>query len=142
MRKYAVLLLVALTFGSCHQFEDGPDFSFRTKTTRISREWVLQDVLRNELDTVTSEYHFGISFDGDENFVLRDTSYASGSAVETVTSGVWQFNDDDLLILLFTDGNGINSSRVWRILRLSTEEFWAIEQVNNDYYEYHLVERP
>ena len=87
---------------------------------------------------------FEITFDKNGD-VLKIDSMISGSGNDSVVAraGLWQFDRSSENILLLFRDNATNKveSNIWRILKLTNNEFWFEEQDSIDVLEYHLVEK-
>lgn len=66
MKKRLILLaLVTLFISGCSKFEEGPEFSLRTKKSRITNDWVLTKTsYGDKVTTQTSNRNFKIDRDG------------------------------------------------------------------------------
>ncbi len=66
MKKAAILsftiAVFAFVFSSCQPYEDGPSISLRSKTNRITGDWVVKEVLVNgtiqDISSFSPEYTF------------------------------------------------------------------------------------
>ena len=138
MKKLLLIALPLLVLASCNKYEDGPAFSLRTKTQRLSNNWQVSSAYQNGTDK-TSE--FNVVFAGYLLDIRKDNTYTlsfSPLSAGTVTdSGTWEFNSDQTHVIL-TNSDG--EQQDYTILRLKEKELWVrFHDDNNDEWEVHLV---
>ena len=142
MKKTLSLLLLAsiLFLSSCHKYEDGPLFSFKSAKARVSYDWKLTAAFKNEVDTVTNLTHFGVKLDKSDAVTYTDTITDSMQHVN-IYAGTWQLTNSDANIAMVLNPPGTAQIvKIWYILRLD-DELWVREQIGSDYFEYHFVHR-
>jgi hypothetical protein len=138
MKKIIYVSLMVIVFASCSKYEDGPPLSLRSRTERLSNNWVAASALHNGTEG-TADFNaqfsgYLLSIGKDEQYTLTYDLVPAGSHVE---KGSWEFSDDKRHVL-FTDANG--SVHDYTILRLKEHELWVIFQdSNNTAWELHLV---
>lgn len=157
--KYRISILILLiAFSACDKrYEDGPCVSFVKAENRLSGEWILKKVLREEQDFVTSSqqhsletYRFRIfrNLEGAFFFQLADSTgiVLAENLVRT---------DDRMTELTFQPGiiAGFESEmddvlegippfqveRTWRICRLKKEELWISTEYESAGFELHFI---
>lgn len=109
----------ALVFTGCSQFEEGPEFSLRSKTARLAGDWVSTDVSVPGEEQPEGLPSFEASFDKEGTYSLT-AIYADpfgGEGFEEVTQGDWSWTSDADLELV--DLNGV---REWNVVRLTSDE--------------------
>jgi hypothetical protein len=144
MKKILSLyLFISLILLSCNHYEYGPNVSFRTKKGRLSNEWKVNIAFKNGIEMTDSLQKFEISFEKDGK-VKKTNIYTTSNGTDSLVTqtGLWEFdNDAENVLILLADRFGITESHIWRILKLTKDEFWFEEIVNSDLHEYHLVEK-
>ncbi len=111
----AMLSLTILFISSCTKYEDGPMFTFRSKTKRISHTWVYDAIIYNSQGTTvtTNLPNLTMTFDADGKYT-ENTGYA----------GTYKFSGAvDLEITKSKSGDSTVTQK-WEITRLSTKELW------------------
>ena len=142
MKKILFIALAALAVYACNPYEYGPNVSLRTKKGRISNDWVVDIVKKNGIPlSAIPDVEYKMVKDGSINKTEVLMSSAGTDSVVT-KSGLWEFdNDAENVIVLFADRYGITESHIWRILKLTKDEFWYEEVDSIDLYEYRLKEK-
>ena len=114
---FAAILGFALIISSCGKYEDGPGFSLRSKTARLTGIW-----------TVTEMTFMGQTFTADDlegsvkyEFLKDGTINAIGS--DTTYTGTWEWGDKKESIEVTMDGEVTEST----ITRLTNKELWWTE---------------
>ena len=122
--------LVLITFGSlgvsCGKYDDGPDFSLRSRKERIANTWRVEKAM-NGADDVTAafdQYELKLEKEGDATLVAN---YELGAITfEFETNGTWDLmNDDEDLELDFENDD---ADETYEILRLKEKELWLQEK--------------
>lgn len=144
MKKTALflpLLVVVLFLGSCGKYEDGPAFSLLTKKARLTGEWKVEKVFKNdveeELDSLSQNTSILYESDGTGKITFTQGSVSLAIDFE------WQFGDGKETISMRTkklDGTWDDWDET-RILRLTNKEFWFEETstTSTDIYETHFA---
>lgn len=154
MRKLSVILMIiaglSIIFGSCGKYEEGPAFSLRTKTARLTGEW--------EIDKVNVQLLVEVSEDQEEEFAqhvsyLKDSLGRVTFMFERGGEGTmavpdleipeinfpsivdidWKFSNsnEELHVRIKTPGEyGIVGWLEYKILRLTNSELW-LEDLND-----------
>lgn len=133
-RKFSVLpllfaFMILFSVQSCKKYEDGPEFSFASRTERVANTWKVDNYKVNGTDytSLVSSYN--------ETFTNKGAySYTWGVLNG---SGTWAFQNKDSEIKL-TGGDG-QASRVLFIQKLEEKAFWYYYMDGNDKHEMHLV---
>ena len=126
-------LLAIITLGSlstgCGKYEEGPDFSLRSRRERIANTWRVEKAM-NGSDDVTSafdQYELKMTKDGDAtltaNYALGDLTF------EFATNGTWDFENSDEDLKLDFENN--DADETYTILRLKEDELWVREKGGN-----------
>lgn len=100
---------------SCGKYEDGPGFSLRTKKSRLTGEWTLEEYDNQPVSGYTVKWEF--KKDGSwEEFYSDDT--------DTYTDkGDWEWEDKKREIEISYDDASYGKLD-WKILRLTNKELW------------------
>ncbi len=123
--------LIMLGLQSCKKYPEGPAFSLRTKTERVSNTWKVDNYKINNSDytSLMSSYTETFTKEG-------DYSYTWGSLDGT---GKWAFQNDKEQIKLTGTKNQDSHDLV--ILKLEEKSFWYYYMDGNDKHELHLIPR-
>lgn len=124
-------ILAITTIQSCKKYEEGPRFSLRSKTERVSNIWSVENykVAGSDLTSLVSGYT--------ETFTNNGTY--SYSWLIANGAGTWAFQNDNAEIKL--SGNDDQSSRTLYILKLEEKSFWYYYMVGDDKHELHLTSK-
>jgi hypothetical protein len=134
MKRLSVVLVVlfamAMMQTSCGKYEEGPAFTLKTKTARLTGEWALMEMTEN-----------GVSVDM-EGTVLKWEFAKDGTFKYSVTfmsmnfsfDGEWQFDDNKEHIEMRTMEDGEWSEwEKMEILKLTNDELWlTMTEVDGD----------
>jgi hypothetical protein len=125
----AISLWFAATTQSCQKYPDGPMFSLRSRTERVSNDWKIDNYSINGSDftSLVSNYTETFSSNG-------DYSYSWGLLDGTAT---WKFQNNDEEIQL--TGTNNQSDRNLFIQKLEEDAFWYYYMDGNNKYEIHLI---
>lgn len=123
-----VALMIPILQG-CNKYEDGPAFSLRSRSSRLSNTWRVENYKVNGDDytSLVSGYIETFSKSG-------AYSYSWGLLDG---SGNWTFQNKDEQVKL--TGNDIQSSRTLFIQKLEEKTLWYYYFEGDDKYELHLV---
>lgn len=126
---FAGLLITGVE--SCNKYPEGPSFSLRTRTQRVSNTWKVENYKVNDNDYTSLVSDYTETFSKDGNY-----SYSWGSLAGT---GTWQFENDDQEIQI----NGTSNQSNYRLIILKLEEktFWYYYMDGSDRKEYHLIQK-
>ncbi|GAB4449743.1 MAG: hypothetical protein Fur0028_05040 [Bacteroidales bacterium] len=116
MRRKIFLSLIAVTFlFSCTKYEDGPLFTFRSKTKRIAHSWEYAAIIYTETGiSVTTNLPKTIyTFNSDGKYE-ESTGY----------SGTWKFKGNIELEISKSKLGDSTQTQTWEITRLSNKELW------------------
>lgn len=125
-----MITALIVTATSCGKYEDGPNFTLKTKKSRITNKW-----------KPVKKYFNGdeqpIIDDGD-NFIeiSKNSDYRYFYQNRYVTwdySGEWEFYDSKKKIIVTFD----TSADTLTILRLTKDEFWVLNPMTGGDWETH-----
>jgi len=114
-----------LGVSSCGKYEDGPNFSLRTKKARVVGDWNVKSVGSQVLgvqNVGTFQFGFTVNMTFDKNGSVVQTwnySYGSYSSSDSY-SGDWTFSSDKEHLLMTMDG----ITDTMEIKRLTNKELW------------------
>ncbi len=130
MRKYSKkLMLVAavvimLNFNSCSTYDEGPAFSLRTKTARLTGEWKI-----DKIDGDNPGYDVYLEFEDDGDFEMTFKHSYYGANYNYSYEGEWEWEDGKETIEVDVDGD----KEEWEITRLTSDELWFEDDYNSEY---------
>jgi maltose-binding protein MalE len=128
---FAVLFLV-----SCGKYEDGPDFTLRSKKARIAGSWTLEKYMVDGVDLTSQLTAAGLalSFKYDKDGSYTEVRFLSGQVAST-KSGTWELSlDKENLVVNYTSGTVV----AYKILRLTNSELWLQETYGGNITETHF----
>lgn len=127
--SFIILFICINVFISCKKYNNGPSISFRSRTSRVANEWIVENYKINETDFTSfiSGYMETFTKSGNYNYTWGKLN----------GNGSWEFRNHDNEILLI--GNDKQSSRTLYILKLEEKSFWYYYMDNNDRHEFHLI---
>ena len=137
--KRSSLLFTAFTMlflVSCGKYEDGPDFTLRSKTARIAGSWTLEKYMVDGVDLTSqvTEADLALSFKYDKDGAYSEVRFLSGQVAST-KSGTWKLSlNKENLVVIYTSGTVV----AYKILRLTNSELWLQETYGGDVTEIHL----
>jgi len=120
----AVVFVTVFNFSSCGKYDEGPSFSLRSKTNRITGDW---EVVRVGSQTFPANgYSLEMSFekDGEFEFTYSESGYGSYSY-----TGDWEFSNDKEDLEITQDGE----VSTFEILRLTNDELWFEDEQNEEW---------
>lgn len=113
MKKIAIVFVLIFTI-SCTKYEDGPLFTFRSKTTRIAHTWIYDAIIYTEQGiTVTT------GLPAKEMTFSKDGTYTENTGFK----GTWKFKGEIELEIKKTK-NDTTVQEIWEITRLSNKQLW------------------
>lgn len=120
------LCIAAVMFlASCGKYEDGPNFSLRSKKSRLVNTWVIDKAFRDGVD-FTEEFKqdnqdYQIDIRKDNTTISSVYNDMTGEIEET--KGKWEFSKDKEEVKFKDEVTGQEFSE--KILRLTNNEYWA-----------------
>ncbi|MEY4002218.1 MAG: hypothetical protein RIT07_260 [Bacteroidota bacterium] len=128
---FAVVSMALVTFSSCGKYEEGPGISLRSKKARVVNTWVIEKYLENGVDLTSDILPFlgsyTIEYKKDETFeILNDGDREIGK---------WSLDSKKENLEMMYDGS--TSKDLAKILRLTNDELWLVEDDGTDKYEIH-----
>ena len=124
--------MALVTFSSCGKYEEGPGISLRSKKSRVVNTWVIEKYLVNGED-LTSQIllflgSYSMEYKKDGTFVMLIDGESE--------VGTWSFDSKKENLELMYDGS--TSKDLSKILRLTNNEMWLVEDDGSDKYEIHF----
>jgi len=117
----AIAIITVFNFHSCKKYEDGPSFSLRSKTARLTGEWELI-AIGDSIANYFSEFKF--EKNGDFTFTWTD-----GGRIGF--NGDWEFDDKKENITTNFTALGQLQENNYKINRLTNKELW-MEDASNE----------
>jgi hypothetical protein len=127
-----VLCIIASFFSECKKYPDGPDFSFRSKSSRISATWYIDVYLVNGTDQTTAYTNI---VGGLYMLTIQKTgSYQVDGNLPD--EGACQFGDKHKNFYMQSSLSGLTTE--YSILRLEYKSMWLKHiKSNGDVEEFH-----
>ena len=113
---FDILTIITFSFAisSCSKYEDGPNFTLKSKKSRLAAEWTCTECPGVDASTTTTQFTF--TKDGDFTFYFKfDNGIISNEITE---DGTWEWGDDKETIEITRDGD----TDTFRITRLASDE--------------------
>ena len=133
MKKLSILFaaFAVVVLASCGKYEDGPNFSLRSKKARVEGEWTLESAVQAGVDitnSVTSGGTLDLKFVKDGTYTYTYSYTVLGQNMNGTVNGTWDLSSDKTTLDI-KDGSGNTSSS--KILRLTNKEMWLQDTDSN-----------
>lgn len=123
----AATVVIMLNVSSCKKYEDGPLFSLRTKTVRLTGEWEVVEIENNDpLDDGKLILEFEKDGDFSSHRIYSDYNYSSYCYSY---EGDWEWESGKEVIEIEIDGD----KEKFEILRLTNDELWFEDEDGNEW---------
>ena len=123
----AAVVVIMLSFSSCKKYDDGPMFSLKTKTARLTKgEWEVVEVANHDIVDGKME----MEFDKDGDFTTTYTYSYDGESQTTSYKGEWEWESGKESIEVRYEGG---EKEEFEILRLTNDEFWFEDEDGDEY---------
>ena len=137
--KYILLSIIILSIYSCSKYEEGPGFTFLSKSARICQKWrPIQSVdgSNGVITNIDSDGSY-IEFVKDGSIQYYNKDQMSFLGIDAVT-GTWEFSDDKMQVSYSYDVLTLNIIKLETIKKLKINSL-GLENANGDkiYYEYY-----
>ena len=109
-----IVILSTMTFDSCKKYEDGPAFSLRSKTARLTGTWKVDEWGGQDL-----QYDAFFIFEKNGDFEMKLTYGGASSSI----MGDWEWKSGKEEIKIDFDNEDFTDATL-EILRLTNKEFW------------------
>jgi hypothetical protein len=119
----AAAVVIMLNFSSCGKYEDGPMFSLKTKTARLTGEWEVIEIDKEKLSDEGFKLILEFEKDGDFSFEYLYDSYSYSY------DGEWEWESDKESIEVSVEGDKME----WDILRLTNSELWFEDEYGEEW---------
>ncbi|HNV94876.1 MAG TPA: hypothetical protein PKG63_00265 [Bacteroidales bacterium] len=115
MKKIFFSLIIVAFLFSCTKYEDGPIFTFRSKTKRIAHSWEYEAIIYTEtgISVTTNLPNTVMTFS-------KDGTYSENNGY----TGSWKFKGDIELEISKSMQGDSTITTTWEITRLSNKELW------------------
>lgn len=110
--KYFIMLFMSVALLGCGKYEEGPDFSLRSKSARLVGEWTLVTFNGNP---IAGELSFELRQDNSYTLTENFVGYP-----KTSVSGNWNWIMNKEALTVSVDGQ----VDTLQILRLTKDDFW------------------
>lgn len=132
MRRIFYVPAVLVLFIACNKYEDGPDFSLRSKSERISKNWIVSTVYVNGADQTmgfnSKHPHYQLNIARDKQYSM---TYELNPTELYVEKGTWNFNDHKTHVIFSnSDGKEVD----YTIKRLDSKDL-RFTRVNEEGHE-------
>jgi hypothetical protein len=124
-----LMALFVVPIQSCQKYPDGPFISFRTRTTRLSQTWKVDNAKKNDND-----YTSFVSSYTETYTKGHDYSYVWGLLGGT---GTWSFQNSDKEVSIVGVSN--QASHTLYLLKLEEGALWYYYMDGSDKYEFHMI---
>ncbi|MFT7156791.1 MAG: hypothetical protein ACI8Q1_001806 [Parvicella sp.] len=126
----AASVVLILNFSSCKKYEDGPGFSLKSKTGRLTGEWeVVQVYDSNGQSLLGNEYEVEMEFEKDGDFEMTYGYSYGGQSYSYTYKGDWEWESDKSEIEVVMDG----TKQTWEITRLTSKELQFEDEDGNEW---------
>lgn len=116
----AAAVVIMLNISSCKKYDDGPAFSLKTKTARLTGEWEVVEV-----ENQAPNGKMTMEFDKDGDFTFEYSYDGSNYS----SNGEWEWESGKESVELEID----NEKTEWEILRLTNKELWFEDEGGNEW---------
>ncbi|MGQ9846814.1 MAG: hypothetical protein ACUVQP_04840 [Bacteroidales bacterium] len=115
MKIKLISIITVLLLFSCTKYEDGPIFTFRSKTKRLAHSWEYEAIIYTEtgISVTTNLPKTIMTF-------RKDGSYSENTGF----SGTWKFKGDIELEITKSKQGDSTQTITWEITRLSNKQLW------------------
>lgn len=120
---FAATLMTVLNFASCGKYDDGPGFSLRSKTGRLTGEWEVVRIGSQVFPTQGYSIEFEFEKKGDFKFTYIEPGYSYSY------NGDWEFSGDKEDLEITYD----QSVSKFEIKRLTNSELWLEDEYNDEW---------
>jgi hypothetical protein len=114
--------LSALTLTSCNKYEEGSNFSFISKNSRMINNWEMTKLEQTSgiatADVTSTVDYIELDMNEDNTFEMR-TALTILVQIISVETGTWAFNDDKTQVLLTLENGSV---RTCNIIKLKKDE--------------------
>jgi hypothetical protein len=119
-------LIGSVALSSCSKYEDGPAFSLRSKTERMSNTWRVEKAMENGSDVTSDFEQYQLQMLSDGGATLAALYTLGDLTFEFQTSGTWSFENKSEDVRLDFENDA--ADRTYEILRLKEDELWLREK--------------
>ena len=127
---FTFLVITAMMMTSCGKYEEGPGFSLRTKTARLTGEWKLVEITENGTAMDISDMEATYEFERGGDMKVSTKWMGMTFSFE----GEWRFDDskENLEIRIKEDADEWSEWEKVEILRLTNDELWLRDEYKED----------
>lgn len=126
----AACVVVLLNLSSCKKYEDGPSLSLKSKNSRLTGEWEV-----DEIDNVSPSVGFGgtmiLEFEKDGDFSYTTSYSYDGASYSYSYEGEWEWEDGKKSVEIDIDSE---DKTEFEILKLTNKEFWFEDEDGQEWH--------
>lgn len=128
MKKISILLLLIAAICACKKYEKGPNFSLKSKKSRVANNWQVESFIDKGIDKTSIFNNCVFEFSKDNGLISKTPNGSFNAS--------WEFDEED-----DDDENNSDNKEVeikysskdaicnelegdWTIIRLKENEFW------------------
>ncbi len=119
----AATMVTVLNITSCSKYDDGPAFSLRSKTARLTGEWEVKEINGQSPSSDGEELIFEFEKDGDFQFTYAYDNYSYSY------KGDWEWEDNKETIEIDVQDVKID----FEVKRLTNTELWMEDEDGQDW---------
>ena len=126
---FTFLAITAMMMTSCGKYEEGPVFSLRTKTARLTGYWELVKATEKGITADLSGMKKGYTFIKGGEMKVTTSMLGMTSSFK----GEWRFDDSkEILETRIFEGTEWNEWETAEILRLTNSELWLRDEYTKE----------
>ena len=127
---FTFLVITAMMMTSCGKYEEGPGFSLRTKTARLTGEWKLVEITENGTAMDISDMEATYEFERGGDMKVSTKWMGMTFSFE----GEWRFDDskENLEVRIKEEGTEWSEWESTEILRLTNGELWLRDEFTEE----------
>ena len=127
---FTFLAITAMMMTSCGKYEEGPGFSLRTKTARLTGEWKLVEITENGTAMDISDMEATYEFERGGDMKVSTKWMGMTFSFE----GEWRFDDskENLEVRIKEEGTEWSEWESTEILRLTNGELWLRDEFTEE----------
>ena len=137
--KYTLLSILILSIYSCGKYEEGPGFTFLSKSARMCQKWRPIQSVDGSTGEITNIDRDGSYIEFIKNGTIQyyNKNQMSFLGIDAVT-GTWEFSEDKTKVTYSYDVLNLNTIKLETIKKLKINSL-ALEDDNGNkiYYEYY-----
>jgi len=121
---FNIIVATVLSINCCGKYEYGPQFSLRSKKSRVAASWDINSIgsqiLSNNGDSINWK------LERSSNLTISEKLFNNGNPQTNSYSGSWEFASLKKQLAIIIDGN----TTLYEIKRLTENEMWLDDDVS------------